>query len=110
VIGCFWHGHDDPACRDGRSPRSNESYWLPKLTRNKERDAASVEALKADGWHVLVVWECETRDAEGLRARLESFLGPRSTTGEGAARIPASKFEIRGTRNLDFLRNLLPRR
>jgi uncharacterized protein YjbJ (UPF0337 family) len=26
--------------------------------------------------------------------------------GEGAARIPASKFEIRGTRNLDFLRNL----
>jgi DNA mismatch endonuclease (patch repair protein) len=37
------------------------------LTRNKERDAASVEALKADGWHVLVVWECETRDAEGLR-------------------------------------------
>jgi hypothetical protein len=27
--------------------------------------------------------------------------------GEGAARIPASKFEIRGTRNLDFLRNLL---
>jgi hypothetical protein len=39
-----------------------------------------------DGWHVLVVWECETRDAEGLRARLESFLGPRSTTGGGAPR------------------------
>ena len=84
--GCFWHGHDDPACRDGRSPRSNESYWLPKLTRNKERDAASVEALKADGWHVLVVWECETRDAEGLRARLESFLSEflhRSSKSEG---------------------------
>jgi len=75
--GCFWHGHDDPACRDGRAPRSNEGYWLPKLTRNKERDAASVAALKAAGWHVLVVWECETRDAEGLRARLESFLGTR---------------------------------
>jgi DNA mismatch endonuclease (patch repair protein) len=81
VHGCFWHGHDDPACRDGRAPRSNESYWLPKLTRNKERDAVSVGALKAAGWHVLVVWECETRDAEGLRARLESFLGPRSATG-----------------------------
>jgi DNA mismatch endonuclease (patch repair protein) len=70
--------------RDGRSPRSNESYWLPKLTRNKERDAASVEALKADGWHVLVVWECETRDAEGLRARLEDFLGPRPERRHGA--------------------------
>jgi DNA mismatch endonuclease, patch repair protein len=62
---------------------SNESYWLPKLTRNKERDArpsrqaASLAALKADGWHVLTVWECETRDAEALRTRLKSFLGPR---------------------------------
>jgi DNA mismatch endonuclease, patch repair protein len=77
VHGCFWHGHDDPACRDGRAPRSNQSYWLPKLTRNKGRDAASVAALKAAGWHVLVVWECETRDAAVLRTRLEAFLGPR---------------------------------
>jgi DNA mismatch endonuclease (patch repair protein) len=77
VHGCFWHGHDAPACRDGRVPRSNQSYWLPKLTRNKERDAASVTALEAAGWHVLVVWECETRNCEVLTARLESFLGPR---------------------------------
>lgn len=78
VHGCFWHGHDDPACRDGRTPRSNESYWLPKLARNKERDAASVAALEASGWGVLVIWECETRDAEGLKKRLQDFLGSRS--------------------------------
>jgi DNA mismatch endonuclease (patch repair protein) len=70
VHGCFWHGHDDPACRDGRMPRSNESYWLPKLTRNRARDAASVASLEANGWHVLTVWECETRDAEVLKVRL----------------------------------------
>jgi DNA mismatch endonuclease, patch repair protein len=81
VHGCFWHGHDAPACLDGRVPRSNQGYWLPKLTRNKERDAASLAALKAAGWHVLIVWECETRDAEGLKTRLESFLGQRSAAG-----------------------------
>jgi len=74
VHGCFWHGHDDPACLDGRAPRSNQSYWLPKLTRNKERDFKSIAALEAAGWHVLVIWECETRDAGLLQNRLEDFL------------------------------------
>jgi DNA mismatch endonuclease (patch repair protein) len=78
VHGCFWHGHEDPACLDGRAPRSNEGYWLPKLARNKERDAASVAALEAAGWRVLVVWECETRDQAALKSRLEAFLGPRA--------------------------------
>jgi DNA mismatch endonuclease (patch repair protein) len=77
VHGCFWHGHYDPACRDGRMPRSNQSYWLPKLTRNKERDAASIETLKADGWDVLIIWECETADLAALASRLEVFLGRR---------------------------------
>jgi len=74
VHGCFWHGHDDPACLDGRAPRSNQSYWLPKLTRNKERDFKSIAALEAAGWQVLVIWECETRDAGLLQNRLEDFL------------------------------------
>jgi DNA mismatch endonuclease, patch repair protein len=77
VHGCFWHGHDDSACRDGRAPRSNQGYWLPKLARNRERDAASMMALCASGWDVLVIWECETGDREALRARLIDFLGPR---------------------------------
>jgi len=74
VHGCFWHGHDDSACLDGRAPRSNQSYWLPKLTRNKERDFKSIAALEAAGWQVLVIWECETRDAGLLQNRLEDFL------------------------------------
>jgi len=74
VHGCFWHGHDDPACLDGRAPRSNQTYWMPKLARNKERDGKSIAALEAAGWQVLVIWECETCDAGLLRARLEDFL------------------------------------
>src|SRR5271157_2151848 len=38
VKGCFWHGH---TCRDGRLPKSNREYWVPKLLRNKERDIAN---------------------------------------------------------------------
>ena len=76
VHGCFWHKHEHPACLDGRAPRSNEGYWLPKLARTKERDAASLAALDAAGWEVLVIWECEVRNTEALKARLRGFLAP----------------------------------
>jgi DNA mismatch endonuclease, patch repair protein len=75
VHGCFWHGHDDPNCIDGRrKPKSNLEYWLPKLARNKERDATNEATLIGRGWKVLTIWECETGDLEGLAQRLQSFL------------------------------------
>lgn len=73
VHGCFWHRHD---CRLGiRLPKSNLSYWLPKLERNMERDKAALARLAAAGWDVLVIWECETKDAEALARTLTGFLG-----------------------------------
>jgi DNA mismatch endonuclease (patch repair protein) len=78
VHGCFWHGHDDPACVDGRrQPKSNLDYWLPKLARNKERDATNEAKLLALGWAVLVIWECETSNRQQLRRRVRRFLGKR---------------------------------
>jgi DNA mismatch endonuclease (patch repair protein) len=74
VHGCFWHGHDDPACPDRRPIKSNIGYWGPKLTRNKERDAAHLENLSAAGWKWLIIWECETRKLDALRKRVRSFL------------------------------------
>ena len=74
VHGCFWHQHKDPNCLDGRPPKSNETYWGPKLARNQSRDAQSQAALEAAGWKVLVVWECETRDIPALTDRLRTFL------------------------------------
>lgn len=56
VRGCFWHGH---TCADGHLPKSNKRYWLPKLARNKQRDLENERALKALGYRVKVVWECE---------------------------------------------------
>lgn len=73
VHGCYWHQHSDPACLDGRPPKSNTAYWLPKLQRNVERDASNIEALEALGWSVMVIWECETK-REDLAERLQAFL------------------------------------
>jgi DNA mismatch endonuclease, patch repair protein len=77
VHGCFWHLHPDAECLDARKPKSNKSYWGPKLTRNVARDAQHLAALKADGWKVLVVWECETKAHAQLTKRLIKFLGRR---------------------------------
>lgn len=74
VHGCFWHQHADPACKDARPPRSNIGYWGPKLERNIARDADARRKLEADGWDVLIIWECETKNAGALASRLRAFL------------------------------------
>jgi len=43
VHGCFWHAH---GCHMGQPPKSRLDYWLPKLERNKERDAERVAQLE----------------------------------------------------------------
>jgi len=73
VHGCFWHRH---GCKLTRPlPLANRRYWRRKFARNLARDAEQEKALRRAGWRVLVVWECETRDLEKLRARLRKFLG-----------------------------------
>ena len=74
VHGCFWHQHEDPACRITRVPKSRLDYWAPKLKQNKERDAASASALADMGWKVFVVWECHVSEEKELRRKLVSFL------------------------------------
>jgi DNA mismatch endonuclease (patch repair protein) len=73
VHGCFWHQH--AGCKLAHAPRSNISYWRPKLARNVARDAAHLSALKKNGWKVLVVWECQTKNVARLSQRLKRFLG-----------------------------------
>ena len=72
VHGCFWHQHRN--CVDGRMPGSNQTYWLPKLARNVERDKLNITALRRAGWECLVVWECSVRSAAVLARRIERFL------------------------------------
>ncbi len=72
VHGCFWHGHD--CARGSRVPKANRDYWLAKVGRNKARDERAQEALRADGWTVETIWECELKDEPGLTARLARRL------------------------------------
>lgn len=72
VHGCFWHGHD---CDKGRAPKSRTDYWGPKLAANMERDERKAKELRALGWSILTVWQCETADEARLRERLAKFLG-----------------------------------
>jgi DNA mismatch endonuclease, patch repair protein len=64
VNGCFWHSHAN--CPRARIPKSNAQYWIPKLIRNKRRDADNARALRKLGWRCVRIWECETKDANGL--------------------------------------------
>ena len=77
VHGCFWHQHDDPACKITRRPKSRLEYWGPKLSRNVERDRQAKDTLTELGWKSLTIWECETKASslDDLCARIESFLG-----------------------------------
>ena len=74
VHGCFWHLHPKKDCLDARLPKSNKSYWLPKLRRNVERDARHLKDLKRSGWTCMVIWECETKNTNVLKRRLVRFL------------------------------------
>lgn len=72
VHGCFWHAH---SCKVGqRKPTSNLEYWLPKISKNQQRDVLNAQRLKDLGWDVLTVWECETKDANQLTDRLAKFM------------------------------------
>lgn len=75
VHGCFWHRHED--CRRNRTPKSRREFWDAKLEKNRLRDLENQSKLRALGWDVLVVWECETEEAAGLPGRIMSFLEDR---------------------------------
>ena len=60
VHGCFWHGHKD--CKYYTVPKTNTSYWVAKVARNKERDQEVWRKLETKGWNVIIVWECQLKN------------------------------------------------
>jgi DNA mismatch endonuclease (patch repair protein) len=72
VHGCFWHMH---RCKYGKVvPKTNEAFWQAKRASNVERDRRHRQLLRGK-WLVLIVWECETRNPERLRGKLDKFFG-----------------------------------
>lgn len=61
VHGCFWHGHN---CKYFKVPQTRTNFWLEKIGQTRFRDERQELALRALGWRVMTVWECEIRAAK----------------------------------------------
>ena len=81
VNGCFWHGHgvelktenielNGAALNEAKRvkvensqcckiPQTNREFWVNKIRRNQERDQKNYQVLQANGWQVIVIWECQ---------------------------------------------------
>lgn len=72
VHGCFWHRHK--GCRYCYNPKSNIEFWEKKFKNNVTRDERTRGELKRMGWHVAIIWECETTDPRSLEKKLKDQL------------------------------------
>ena len=72
VHGCFWHRH---GCKRSTTPKTRVEYWTQKFARNVENDQKHNDDLRAQGWRVLTVWECEiNHDFESTMERVIDFI------------------------------------
>jgi len=86
VHGCFWHAH---ACRGARLPMTRREWWRRKLEANVTRDARTRQFLRAAGWHVEVIWECELKTSRKVNALTRRLLQRRVAAKEArSARRP----------------------
>lgn len=73
VHGCQWHWH---GCSRSRMPSTNIEYWTKKIARNQARDLENLSKLAAEGWRVLVVWECslKKRKLDALADQVDDWV------------------------------------
>lgn len=72
VHGCYWHRHT--GCKHAYIPKSNKSFWHQKFAANVARHKVVTRKLRLQGWAVITVWECETKNLEKLSIRLQKYL------------------------------------
>jgi DNA mismatch endonuclease (patch repair protein) len=72
VHGCFWHRHS--GCKYASSPKTNTAFWEKKFSGNIERDKKNRCKLEEMGFKTLIIWQCETKKIDELRALLVKEL------------------------------------
>jgi DNA mismatch endonuclease, patch repair protein len=87
VHGCFWHRH--ARCRYAYTPKSNVLFWRAKFRANVARDRLVRVQLSRLGWRVVVVWECELRLFDRLRARMRNAVKRQSARRQSRPRQPS---------------------
>ena len=68
VNGCFWHRHE--GCVRTTTPTRNRAFWLAKFDANTVRDTKKTSLLRAMGFKIVVIWECEAAGNACVRRRL----------------------------------------
>jgi DNA mismatch endonuclease (patch repair protein) len=69
VRGCFWHGHG--CALDRAAARFNAGSWAEKIAANRTQADSDEAALRAQGWQVETVWECQVDQPEAVDALAE---------------------------------------
>ncbi|MCR8908498.1 MULTISPECIES: very short patch repair endonuclease [Atopobiaceae] len=88
INGCFWHRC--PFCSPSR-PKTHAEFWEAKFERNRARDARVRAELVAEGWTVVVVWECRLKKAR-LEKTMDQIVDVVRRAGE--ERLPGHVVEI----------------
>jgi len=71
VHGCFWHQHS--GCSAATVPKSNRQFWRAKFAANRERDARARAELRARGFAVVTIWECQARTSSFIQKAIASL-------------------------------------
>lgn len=97
VDGCFWHGCPKP--KHAPLPKNRAEWWAEKLGRNKVRDQLVNDTLKAKGWKVVRVWECElpAKHWPHLASKILRTLGRVILILDASTRNPAKENPSVGT-------------
>ncbi|GAB2553075.1 very short patch repair endonuclease [Gracilibacillus alcaliphilus] len=71
IDSCFWH-----VCPiHANIPKSNETYWKEKLSRNQKRDKEVTEYYLEKEWNIKRIWEHEIKnDFDKVIFELEEFI------------------------------------
>lgn len=76
VHGCFWHRHAN--CSRSTTPKTNTRFWQAKFERNRIRDRDALRRLIRSGYVAVVIWECETNNADLIERRLGDMIAGRT--------------------------------
>ena len=73
VNGCFWHKHE--GCKYFVWPKNNAEFWKNKIEQNVARDKNNYRLLQEQGWHIVIVWECELKPSNREETLKQLVLG-----------------------------------
>ena len=78
IDGEFWHGHNWEERKE--KIKSNRGFWIPKITRNIQRDREVNQALGDLGYTVFRFWETQVKKDLGgcLQKVLDHLEGQRA--------------------------------